>query len=112
MPLAGLPPGRYETPAGPIEVLPTGRLVVAGQTELMAGAAEPLGTGVANVMRFAGVELAGAIAMALNHPAELLGLDPGGLQPGQPADLVVFDLEDGFGVRAMIRGGEVVYGEV
>jgi len=112
VPLAGLPPGRYEIPAAPVEVLPTGRVVVAGQSELMAGAAAPLGTGVANVMRFAGVELPAAIAMALNHPAELLGLDPGGLRPGQPADVVLFDLADGFRVRAMIRAGEAVYGEM
>jgi len=107
---AGLPPGRYEVSAtGAIEVLPSGRLVVAGQTELMAGAAAPLGTGVANVMQFAGVELREAIAMALHHPADLLGLDPGALEPGRPADLVLFDLDEGFQVRAMIRGGEVVF---
>jgi len=110
---AGLPPGRYETSAcGAIEVLPSGRLVVAGQVELMAGAAAPLGTGVANVTQFAGVELREAIAMALDHPAELLGLDPGALVPGQPADLVLFDLDEGFRVRAMIRGGETVFGRV
>lgn len=107
---AGLPPGRYEISAtGAVEVLPDGRLVVAGQTELMAGAAAPLGTGVANVMQFAGVELREAIAMALHHPAELLGLDPGALEPGQPADLILFDLDEGFRVQAMIRGGEAVF---
>ncbi len=109
---AGLPPGRYDGWGGPVELLDDGRLVVAGQTELLAGAAEPQGAGVATVMRFAGVGLPEAIAMAVDHPARLLGLEPGGLEPGQPADLVVFNLDGGFQVRAMIRGGQVVFGGI
>jgi N-acetylglucosamine-6-phosphate deacetylase len=76
----------------------------------MAGAAAPLGTGVANVMGFAGVSLAEAISMALHQPAALLGLDPGRLERGQPADLVLFHLNGGFRVQSMIRGGQVVSG--
>jgi len=45
--------------------------VIAGQTKLLAGATEPLGTGVANVIRYAGVTLPEAIAMAADHPAQL-----------------------------------------
>ena len=66
---------------------------------------------MANAVRFAGVTLAEAVAMAVHHPAALLGLDPGGLEPGEPADLVAFDLDEGFRVRAMIRGGEVVFAD-
>jgi len=113
VPEAGLPPGRHEGWAGPVDVLETGRLVVAGQREMMAGAAEPLGTGIANAVHHAGVTLPEAVAMALDHPAELLGLKPGRLEPDEPADLVVFDLdEDAFHVRAMIRNAEVVFGIV
>ena len=89
---AGQPSGRYTSDFCDIEILPGGRLVVAGQTELMAGASEPLGTCVANVMHFAEVDLETAVRMAVHHPAELLGLEPGGLEPGDPADLILFDL--------------------
>ncbi len=110
--LAGSPPGRYDCSLGEVEVLPSGRLVMAGQRELMAGASLPIGTGVANVVRFAGVDLAQAVRMAVDHPARLLGIEPGGLDPGDPADLVLFELNDGFEVRATVVGGEVVFGSV
>jgi len=110
--LAGLPPGRYRGSLCEAEVLPSGRLVMAGQTELMAGASLPIGAGVANVLRFAGVTLAQAISMAVDHPARLLGIDPGGLEPGDPADLILFALNDGFEVRATLVGGELVFGSI
>jgi N-acetylglucosamine-6-phosphate deacetylase len=110
--LAGSPPGRYRGALCEAEVLPSGRLVMAGQTELMAGASLPIGTGVANVVRFAGVTLAQAIAMAVDHPARLLGIDPGGLEPGDPADLVLFELNAGLEVRATLVAGEVAFGSV
>ena len=107
---AGLPAGRYAGSLGDVEVLPEGRLVVAGQRKLLAGASAPLSAGVANVMRFAGVGLAEAIPMAVDHPAELLGICPGGLQPGDAADLMLFDLEEHLEVRATLLGGELVFG--
>ena len=91
--LAGLPPGRYTTELCELEILPEGKLVIAGQDQLLAGAAAPIGTGVANVMRFAGVDLATAVDMASHHPARLLGLEENHLLPGDPADAVLFDLE-------------------
>jgi N-acetylglucosamine-6-phosphate deacetylase len=112
--LAGRPPGRYAGSLCDVEILPNGRLVVAGQTDLLAGAALPIGAGVANVMHFAGVTLAEAVRMATEHPAQLLNLVPGNLAVGDPADLVLFDLVppsagDGpprFEVRATITAGE------
>jgi N-acetylglucosamine-6-phosphate deacetylase len=90
--MAGLPPGRYQAQAGEIEILEDGRLVVAGQRQILAGASRPIGVGLANVLRFAGIDLATAVAMAVDHPARLLGLTPGWLQAGQPADLVLFHI--------------------
>jgi cytosine/adenosine deaminase-related metal-dependent hydrolase len=57
--------------------------------------------------------------MAVHRPAALLGLEPGGLEPGEPADLVEFDLaepsEPGgprqFQVRSTVIDGEVVFSE-
>lgn len=116
---AGRPPGRYRAGHGELEILPDGRLVVAGQRQLLAGASLPIGTGVANVMQFAGVSLAEAIDMATANPARLLSMPPGGLQPGDPADLVLFDIIEPhdettlpqFAVRCTVSGGEVVWGE-
>ncbi len=118
---AGQPPGRYESPFCDIEILPSGKLVVAGQTELMAGASLPLSAGVANAMRFAGVDLATAIRMAVHHPAALLGIEPGGLDVGDRADLVQFELaqpaagdahdqREGFHVLCTAVNGQPVWG--
>ncbi len=116
--MAGLPPGQYRANHAEVEILPDGRLVVAGQRQILAGASRPIGTGIANVTHFAGVGLSDAVKMAVHHPAELLGLEPGGLAPGEPADLVQFNLAepsepDGprrFRVRSTTVDGQVVYG--
>ena len=110
--LAGRPPGQYPSSLCDVEVLPSGKLVIAGQRELLAGASQPLGVGVANVMRMAGVSLAEAVRMAVDHPARLLDVEPGGLEPGDRADLVLFDLDKQFEVRATVVAGEVVAGAI
>lgn len=113
--LAGLPPGRYASSGCELEILDDGRLVIAGQRQLLAGASRPLGTGVANVMRFAGVSLREAIEMAAVGPAALLGRPACRFVPGDPADLVAFDLVDApdgslsFDVRQTIIRGAVAY---
>lgn len=91
--MAGMPPGDYSTSTlGKIEVLADGRLVVAGQRELLAGASLPIGTGIANVMRFADVSLQCAVEMASIQAAQLVGHPATRLEPGSVADLVLFDL--------------------
>ena len=90
---AGLPPGRYRGSLCEVDVLPTGRLVVAGQTQMLAGASAPLGEGVAGAVHFAGVSLAEAVRMAAHRPAELLGLSVSALMPGDSAELLAFDIE-------------------
>ncbi|HEY5314677.1 MAG TPA: amidohydrolase family protein [Pirellulales bacterium] len=107
--LAGLPPGRYTGSGCELEILPDGRLVIAGQDQLLAGAALPIGVGVANVMAFAGVDLATAIEMATVNPARLLGVACGGLRPGDPADLVLFKLAER-GPPALTVVGTVSHG--
>lgn len=109
--LAGLPPGKYTSSGCELEILEDGRLVIAGQRQLLAGAALPIGDGVANVMRFAGVDLRTAIEMASLQPARLLRRDEGGLRPGDVADLVLFELSDaGLKVKRTMAMGEWVYG--
>jgi N-acetylglucosamine-6-phosphate deacetylase len=116
--LAGLPVGRYQSSGCQLEILPDGRLVIAGQGQLLAGASLPIGVGVANMMRFAGVDLPTAVDMATKRPAELLNLPVASLRPGDKADLVLFDLPtdrasslpSGLTVRATLADGRLVYG--
>lgn len=111
--MAGMPPGEYtNTSSGNIEILEDGRIVVAGQRQYMAGAGLPITHGVANVMRFAGVDLKTAIDMASIRPAELIGETPVRLEVGAVADLVLFDVPDSgpAEVRCTINRGEVVHG--
>lgn len=74
--LAGLPPGRYPSQLCEIDILADGRLVIAGQDQLLAAASSPLSHGIANVMRFAGVDFSEAWSMASMAPARLLGIEP------------------------------------
>jgi N-acetylglucosamine-6-phosphate deacetylase len=115
---AGLAPGRYQTQLCKLEILAGGKLVVAGQQEILAGASLPLCEGVANAMDFAGIDLATAVNMASRKPAELLGLEPICAQVGSRADFIVFQLPQGpeYGSRRMelretIFGGETIWKE-
>lgn len=90
--MAGLPPGRYQTDLCPLEVLDDGRLVIAGQRTLLAGASRPIGQGIVNIMDFADISLSDALAMAVEHPAELLALAPARVEAGSELDLVLFEV--------------------
>lgn len=117
--LAGMPPGRYPSGLCDVEILDDGRLVVAGQRELLAAASLPIGTGIVNVMRFAGVDLPTAVDMASRNPLKLLRRNPSRLMLGDAADLVLFDVErsaDGqpqrLAVRATVISGEAAFGTI
>jgi N-acetylglucosamine-6-phosphate deacetylase len=117
--LAGLPPGVYDTSLCRLEILASGRLVIAGQEQMLAGASLPIGVGVATVMLFAGVDLATAVRMASQQPASLIGQRAVELEPGDPADLVLFELQsspDGqpsqLDVCATIVAGDLVFGSL
>lgn len=88
--LAGLQPGRYSTPLGEVEMLDGGKLVVAGQRDILAGASQPLTVNIAKVMEFAGVDLKTAVDMATLHPARLMGWETSFLEKDAPANLVTF----------------------
>ncbi|HMF16790.1 MAG TPA: N-acetylglucosamine-6-phosphate deacetylase, partial [Gemmataceae bacterium] len=103
--LAGLPPGRYREWDQDFDVLPGGKIIVAG-TSFLAGSGAFLDACVGNVTRFAGVSLQDAVDMASARPRELLGLSPVSLGPGQQADLVLFDWREGEDfriVRTLVR---------
>ncbi len=118
--LAGLPPGRYTSSGCELEILPDGRLVIAGQDQLLAGASLPIGVGVAKVVDYAGVDLATAVSMATVNPARLLGLPEPSLRPGAAADLVLFGWRPACGsdrpceltVTALLVGGKLQSGKL
>lgn len=112
---AGCPPGVYESKLGRSEILENGKLVVAGQRELLAGSAQETDTCVANVMEFTGVSLKDAVDMASKNPAKLLGYEVVRLRRGSLADLMVFRIpSEGkrLEIEATIASGELMYGEV
>lgn len=102
-PLAGSPPGIYREWGQDFEVLPEGKIVVAG-TPYLGGSWAFTDLCIGNAIRFAGVSLADAVDMAGARPRELLGLPPRRLEPGLPADLVLFDWAPGgdFQVRHVL----------
>lgn len=111
---AGCPPGVYQSVLGASEILPSGKLVVAGQTELLAGSAHETDVCITEVQRAAGVSQKAAIDMTSRNPARLLGFEPTRLTRGGLADLFVFRTPPAFGRLegfATIAGGELGWGE-
>jgi N-acetylglucosamine-6-phosphate deacetylase len=90
---AGATPGRYLLADQPVDLTEDGRVVLAG-TDRLAGSALHMHRGVENLMRLAGLPLAGAVRMATINPARA-GNVPArgqGLVPGDRADIVQFRL--------------------
>jgi N-acetylglucosamine-6-phosphate deacetylase len=108
--LGGCPPGVYS--GGRHEVLPTGKVVLAG-TPYLAGAGHLLDTCAANALRFTDLGMAGVVQAASTNPARLLGLDArkGRVAAGYDADLTLFRVLENGGpleIVATYRGGERV----
>jgi len=74
---AGQPPGDYQLAGVRVRLDETGRVAVPGAPNL-AGSALAMDRAVANTVRFAGVPLEDALAMASTNPATYLGMQPSG----------------------------------
>jgi N-acetylglucosamine-6-phosphate deacetylase len=98
--LAGMPPGKYREWGADLDVLPSGKIVVAG-TPYLAGSGHFTDACVANVIRFAGVSLAEAVDMASARPRQLLGLTVPTIEAGRSAELVLFDWEPDGDLRVL-----------
>jgi N-acetylglucosamine-6-phosphate deacetylase len=110
---AGCPPGLYTNSWGDSEILEDGRLVVAGQRELLAGSAFETDICVGTVMDHADVSLKEAVDMASRHPARLLGFEQSRLRRGSLADLFVFRREPGsrrLAVSGTVAAGNLRFG--
>ena len=117
--MAGLPPGRYAGSLVPLEILADGRLVVAGQRAMLAGASAPLSVGVANAAQFAGIGLAAAIRLATLNPARLMGITPAGWSAERPTDFILFEIVETSGglppqmaIRAVVAEGRLRAGKL
>jgi len=112
--LAGCPPGVYREGSVDVEILDDGRIVIAGQNQLLAGSSVETDTCVREAVRLGGVSLATAIDMASRNPARLLGFEEVRLRRGSLADLVVFQFDESSGMRiqATIGHGELRYGRL
>jgi N-acetylglucosamine-6-phosphate deacetylase len=113
--LAGCPPGIYTEGNMEVELLDDGRIVIAGQRQLLAGSSRETFTCVAHAMTAAGVGLTEAMDMAGRNPARLLGCEEIRLQRGSRADLILFDpplAENGLRLLATIAAGKTRFGRL
>ena len=113
--LAGCPPGFYPLDKGEVEVLEDGRIVIAGQRQLLAGSAQETDECVTHAMAVAGVSMSEAFDMAGRNPCRLLGLEEARLRRGSLADIVLFNLEGpGQPIEwlATVAAGEVRFGAI
>jgi N-acetylglucosamine-6-phosphate deacetylase len=89
-------PGDYRLGEVEVELKPDDRVVLRGGTRL-AGSSLRMDRAIGNAMRLAALSLSEAVSMATSNPARI-GRVAGrlrGLQPGQRADLVRFQIDDG-----------------
>ncbi len=86
----GCPAGRYRTGAVEVDVLNDGRIVVAGQTQFLAGSGVTTGDCVVRFMSACKIPLHAAWKLASTQPAALLNSRSDFLQEGQTARLTVF----------------------
>lgn len=97
--LAGCPPGRYDEGEIAVEILEDGRLVLAGQAQLLAGSGSTTEECVARAVATGAVTLAQAWDLASSQPCRLCGLERIAIQPGCRADLVEFRMDQTGGIR-------------
>jgi N-acetylglucosamine-6-phosphate deacetylase len=113
--LAGCLPGRYTDGPMDVEILEDGRIVVAGQTQFLAGSGVETDACVARAIEYAGLSLQEACDLAGRNPALLLGFEEIRLRRGSRADLILFHYEhpgDPLDIITTIASGEVRYGEI
>ena len=113
--LAGCLPGQYRLDTGAVEILEDGRIVIAGQDQLLAGSSLETDTCVAHAIDVAGLSLCEAFDMAGKNPCRLLGFEQVRIRRGSRADLVVFDFAgpgSRFEWKATVAAGELRFGSV
>jgi N-acetylglucosamine-6-phosphate deacetylase len=111
--LGGLKPGLYRWNDVDVRVFDDGHLGLPG-TESLAGAAHLLDWDIPRFMEFTGYSLGETIPLCSRNPGRIQGAPDnyGRLEPGAPANLVMFDYEprmERLKVLRTIRCGKEVY---
>jgi N-acetylglucosamine-6-phosphate deacetylase len=112
---AGCAPGVHENELGKVEVLADGRIVVAGQRDILAGSGAATDVCVAHAARCGAATRREAIDMTCRNPARFFGFPEYSLRAGHPADLFVYrpdPAKPGLGVLATVIAGQVRYGSI
>lgn len=108
MSAAAQPPGKYRLADLEVTVEPNGRTRLVG-TDSLAGSILSMPKAIANVMKFAGIDLRTAIKMATGNGRKLFPEVIGMIAPNQPANLVVFRFKEEIMVEKTILLGEEVF---
>jgi N-acetylglucosamine-6-phosphate deacetylase len=111
--LGGLNSGLYRWNDVDVRVFDDGHLGLVG-TESLAGAAHLLDWDIPRFMEFTGYSLGETIPLCSQNPGRIQGTPDnyGRLEPGAPANLVIFDYEPGMNrlkVHKTVRCGKEVY---
>lgn len=113
--LAGCPPGIYKEDVAAVEILESGKIVLAGQDQILAGSSLDTATCVTNAIDMAGLSLQDAFDLAGRNPARLLGFEEIRLRRGSRADVVLFNYAGSGGKLdfvATVAAGELRFGEI
>ncbi len=104
----GMPDGEYRLGVTPVRVSEGRATLVHGDS--IAGSTLTMDRAVGNAVRFLGIGVEDAVALASANPARLLGLDDrkGAIAPGMDADLTV--LNDDLQACGTIVAGSWAYG--
>jgi N-acetylglucosamine-6-phosphate deacetylase len=109
--VAGLNPGRYSLVGQPIELLPTGQVVMV-ESENLAGSTLTMNRAIQIFMEFSASPLQDALRAATLNPGRLLGR-PGAcltLAEGETANLTTFRMSgDALEIETVLLKGELVY---
>lgn len=98
----GCGPGRYSTGEVAVDVLADGRIVVAGQTQFLAGSGATTGECVAHFMSICKTTLQDAWSLASTGPAKLMKLATCAIEEGSAAHLTVFRMEEKTGADGVV----------
>jgi N-acetylglucosamine-6-phosphate deacetylase len=105
---AGAPSGRYTL--GDLEVeVGSDRAARSVSTSRLAGSTLTMDRAIANVIRFAGIDLASAIRMATNNEQRLFPDVRGEIILGESADLVLFGYQRSLTIRSTWIEGEKIF---
>lgn len=92
---AGCPPGVYHLGILDSEILPSGKLVVAGQTEVLAGSSSTTSQCIAMMSRQTGLGLGEVYDLSARNTPLFFGEVPGTISPEALANLLVFHWQPG-----------------